>query len=140
MTQQSYEEHKAWEEEQSRLASESAKAMADAEAMAEQPEEIPEPTQLRGKIARIIVTLDGTCVWDEQSEAGKVAFLNKADQIIQACQETHDKAVREIFEEIEDRFFVFDADGNLLVKAVFSQRDVNWWQALKKGFDLPTSL
>ena len=88
--------------------------------------------EARGKIAEIIVTLDGISLWDKQSEAGKVAFLNKADQILQVCQEIHDKAVREIFEEIEDRFFVFDADGNLLVKAVFSQRDVDWWRAFKE--------
>lgn len=52
----------------------------------------------RGEIAKIIVTLDGACLWSKMTKAEKAVFLNKADQILALCDKPKEKSdLREQF-------------------------------------------
>lgn len=54
---------------------------------------------------------------------------------LEADQEAVGAIVQEIFEEIEERLFTHDGDGNLiLTSAPPRDRVVIWWQALKRKY------
>lgn len=78
-------------------------------------------------LEKIIEILKGT------SHEGSIIDIHKRERrnLLDAQLKDDKEKVQEVFEEIENRFFVLDADGNLIIKSVFSQLDVDWWQALK---------
>ena len=53
---------------------------------------------------------------------------------LEAAEKEADKKVQEMFDKIQELFFTFDGDGELILRSEMNgNRKVDEWQALKEG-------